>query len=56
MTEEQIERWYEREQDALDADLMNAVISQKEYDKACKELAAEVNEMYHELRYPHRRH
>jgi hypothetical protein len=52
MTEEQIERWYEREQDALDADLMNAVISQKEYDEACKELTREVNEMYHELRNP----
>jgi hypothetical protein len=52
MTEYQIEGWYEREQDRLDADLMNGHMTQKEYDKACKELTQEVNGMYHELRNP----
>lgn len=52
MTEDQIERWYEREQDALDADLMNGRLDQKAYDQACKELNEEVNAMYHNLRNP----
>jgi hypothetical protein len=55
MTEESIERWYEREQDQLDADLMNGHMTQKEYDEACKELTQDVNEMYHELRNPNYR-
>jgi hypothetical protein len=52
MTEEQIERWYEREQNALDAHLMSDRIDQEEYDQACKELTKEVNAIYHNLRNP----
>jgi hypothetical protein len=52
MNEEQIERWYEREMDALDAELLSGVITQKEYDQATKELAQEVNATYHGLRNP----
>jgi hypothetical protein len=52
MTEEQIERWYEREMDVLDHNLMVGALSQAEYNKASKELIQEVNAMYHELRNP----
>lgn len=52
LTENQIERWYEREQDQLDHQLMNGDLTQEEYDRSCKELNAEVNEMYHNLRNP----
>jgi hypothetical protein len=52
MTEEQIERWYEREIDVLDHNLMVGILSQEEYNKASKELAQEVNSMYREMRNP----
>jgi hypothetical protein len=51
MTEDQIERWYEREMNALDNDLMNGIIAQDEYNHSCKELNAELNEMYSDLRH-----
>lgn len=52
MNEEQIERWYEREMDALDADLLSGLISQEEYNQSTKHLTQELNEMYHTLRHP----
>jgi hypothetical protein len=54
MNEDQIERWYERQMNALDADLMNGFLSEGDYNKNVKELTEELNAMYHELRNPYR--
>jgi hypothetical protein len=52
MNEDQIERWYEREINALDQDLSCGFLDQDEYNRFVKQLNEEVNAAYHELRNP----
>lgn len=52
MNEEQIELWYERQMNRLDAQLMNGSLTQEEYDEEARGLSMELNELYHAMRYP----
>ena len=49
MTEDEIEKIYERTMDKLDHELMNALIAEDEYDQQVAELDKWVDEMYREL-------
>jgi len=48
MTENEIEKIYERTMDKLDHELMNALIAEDEYDQQVAELDTWVDEMYRE--------
>jgi len=50
MTENEIEKIYERTMDKLDHELMNALIAEDEYDQQVAELDKWVDEMYREAR------
>ena len=56
MSEDRIERIYEREMDILDEELMRGYMTQIEYDREVKLLNEEINAMYHELRHPNCRY
>lgn len=46
MTEDQIERWYEREMDKLDYRLMQGKLTQAQYNRQVKTLNEEFNALY----------